>query len=94
MKTLLAVLMIASVLQAPPRSTAFDVLILNGHIVDGTGSPWYAADIGIRDGKVAAILAPRIPISPEYQGEPVPSTMWPLMMTVSNDRSGVCARDG
>ncbi len=55
MKTLLAVLMIASVLQAPPRSTAFDVLILNGHIVDGTGSPWYAADIGIRDGKVAAI---------------------------------------
>src|SRR6187402_763238 len=55
MKTLLAVLMIASVLQAPPRPIAFDVLILNGHLVDGTGSPWYAADIGIRDGRVAAI---------------------------------------
>jgi dihydroorotase/N-acyl-D-amino-acid deacylase len=41
----------SSMLQAP----AFDVLILNGHIVDGTGSPWYAADLGIRDGRVAAI---------------------------------------
>ncbi len=33
----------------------FDVLIRNGHIIDGTGSPWYAADIGIRDGHIAAI---------------------------------------
>ena len=41
----------SSMLQPP----AFDVLILNGHIVDGTGSPWYAADLGIRDGRVAAI---------------------------------------
>jgi dihydroorotase/N-acyl-D-amino-acid deacylase len=38
------------------RSVApFDVLITNGHIVDGTGSPWYGADLGIRDGRVAAI---------------------------------------
>ncbi|HEY3825310.1 MAG TPA: D-aminoacylase [Bryobacteraceae bacterium] len=33
----------------------YDVLIRNGHIVDGTGSPWYAADIGIRNGRIAAI---------------------------------------
>ena len=33
----------------------FDVLILHGHIVDGTGSPWYSGDIGIRDGRIAAI---------------------------------------
>jgi N-acyl-D-amino-acid deacylase len=33
----------------------FDVLIRNGHIMDGTGSPWYSADVGVRDGKVAAI---------------------------------------
>src|SRR5437763_5282178 len=33
----------------------YDVVIRNGHVVDGTGSPWYAADIGIRDGKIAAI---------------------------------------
>ena len=33
----------------------YDVVVRNGHIVDGTGSPWYAADIGIRGGKIAAI---------------------------------------
>ena len=33
----------------------YDVVIRNGHIVDGSGSPWYAADIGIRAGKIAAI---------------------------------------
>ena len=33
----------------------YDVLIRNGHIVDGTGSPWYAADVAIRDGHIAAI---------------------------------------
>ena len=35
--------------------TAFDLVISNGHIIDGTGSPWYSSDVGIRDGKVAAI---------------------------------------
>jgi dihydroorotase/N-acyl-D-amino-acid deacylase len=33
----------------------FDVLIRNGHIIDGTGSPWYVGDIGIRAGRIAAI---------------------------------------
>ena len=33
----------------------FDVLIRNGHIMDGTGSPWYSADVGIKDGRIAAI---------------------------------------
>jgi N-acyl-D-amino-acid deacylase len=37
-----------------PRS-AFDLVITNGHIIDGTGSPWYSGDIGIRGGKIAAI---------------------------------------
>lgn len=33
----------------------FDIVITNGHIIDGTGSPWYSGDIGIRSGKIAAI---------------------------------------
>src|ERR1700693_1845620 len=33
----------------------FDLVITNGHIIDGTGSPWYSGDIGIRGGKIAAI---------------------------------------
>jgi N-acyl-D-amino-acid deacylase len=34
---------------------AYDLVITNGHIIDGTGSPWYAGDVAIRDGKIAAI---------------------------------------
>jgi N-acyl-D-amino-acid deacylase len=34
---------------------SFDLVITHGHIIDGTGSPWYSGDIGIRDGKIAAI---------------------------------------
>lgn len=33
----------------------YDTLIRNGRIIDGTGSPWYAGDIGIRNGRIAAI---------------------------------------
>lgn len=40
---------------AAAESGEYDVVIRNGHIIDGTGSPWYAGDIGIRDGHIAAI---------------------------------------
>src|SRR6202050_1593401 len=51
---LIALLLTAPLL--PAQSTAtYDLVITNGHIIDGTGSPWYSGDIGIRDGKVAAI---------------------------------------
>ena len=33
----------------------YDVVIRNGHIVDGTGSPWYSGDIAIQGGRIAAI---------------------------------------
>ncbi len=33
----------------------FDLVITNGHIIDGTGSPWYSGDVGIREGRIAAI---------------------------------------
>ena len=33
----------------------FDVSILNGTIVDGTGKPRYRADVGISSGRVEAI---------------------------------------
>ena len=39
---------------------------------------------------MAAIRPMRMPMSPEYQGEPVPSMMWPLVMTMSKD----CGGDG
>jgi dihydroorotase/N-acyl-D-amino-acid deacylase len=55
-----ALLPLAVLLAAPPRATAaadppFDLILEHGHVVDGTGSPWYAADVGIRGGRIAAI---------------------------------------
>jgi N-acyl-D-amino-acid deacylase len=46
--------------QTPAQTADFDLVITNGHIIDGTGSPWYSGDVGIRDGRIAAIgnLAP------------------------------------
>jgi N-acyl-D-amino-acid deacylase len=38
-------------------SPLFDIIIRNGHIIDGTGSPWYAADIAIQNGRIARIGA-------------------------------------
>jgi dihydroorotase/N-acyl-D-amino-acid deacylase len=45
----------AACLSAQSTPLAFDLVITNGHIIDGTGSPWYSGDIGIRNGRVAAI---------------------------------------
>ena len=42
-------------LQSARSATQYDVVIKHGHIIDGTGSPWYAADLGIRDGRIAGI---------------------------------------
>ncbi|MES1240358.1 MAG: D-aminoacylase [Acidobacteriota bacterium] len=47
----LAALLATPVLADPP----YDVVIRNGRIVDGTGSPWYSGDVGIRDGRITAI---------------------------------------
>lgn len=33
----------------------FDTLILGGTVIDGTGAPARRADVGIADGKIAAI---------------------------------------
>ncbi|HWH51753.1 MAG TPA: D-aminoacylase [Gemmatimonadaceae bacterium] len=49
---------IATVVASLPlgaQATPFDIVIANGHIIDGTGSPWYSGDVGIRAGRIAAI---------------------------------------
>ncbi|HET9211144.1 MAG TPA: D-aminoacylase [Thermoanaerobaculia bacterium] len=49
---LIVVLLPLAALAADPP---FDLILANGHIVDGTGSPWYSGDVGIRGGRIAAI---------------------------------------
>jgi N-acyl-D-aspartate/D-glutamate deacylase len=51
----IACLALLSFFTTSAQETHFDILIRNGRIVDGTGAPWYRADIGIKQGKIAAI---------------------------------------
>ena len=39
----------------PAIAQQYDLVIRNGHIVDGTGSPWYSADLAIKDGRIVRI---------------------------------------
>ena len=41
--------------QQPSGPQSFDILIKNGKVLDGTGNPWYFADLGIRGDRIVAI---------------------------------------
>jgi N-acyl-D-amino-acid deacylase len=51
----LAALLGLSIWAPAPAATEYDLVIANGHIIDGTGSPWYAGDVAISAGRIAAI---------------------------------------
>ena len=54
----LATLLVAAaslVSHAQTRPAAFDLIIANGVVVDGTGAPGRMTDVGIRDGRVAEL---------------------------------------
>jgi dihydroorotase/N-acyl-D-amino-acid deacylase len=52
-----AALAIAStvVLQPHAQEPALDLILRGGHIVDGTGNPWFTGDVGIRADRIAAV---------------------------------------
>ncbi len=60
MPLLVRFLALATLLSTVPalvsaQDDRFDLVIRHGRIIDGTGSPWYAGDVGIRGGRIAAI---------------------------------------
>ena len=51
----LAIACLSAPLTLHAQDDLYDVVIRHGRIIDGTGSPWYAGDIGIRNGRIATI---------------------------------------
>ena len=52
-------LVLAAIIVAQTRfraqAPAFDVVVHGGHVVDGTGNPWFRADVGIKGDTIAAV---------------------------------------
>ena len=42
-------------LRTAAQQARFDIIVTGGRIIDGSGSPWYWGDLGIRRGRIAAI---------------------------------------
>src|ERR1044072_1037893 len=38
-----------------PVAAPYDIVITHGKIIDGTGNPWFQADIAIKNGKIVKI---------------------------------------
>ncbi len=56
---LLIALSLSAAIHLPAQSTPFDIVIHGGHIVDGTGSPWFIGDVAVK-GDTIAMIAPQI----------------------------------
>ena len=53
-----AVALVLAPVELPARQAAtYDLLLINGRVVDGTGSPWYRADVAISGDTIARIAA-------------------------------------
>lgn len=52
MHSLLASFLLMLSAAAPPD---YDVVLANGRVIDGTGAPWFRADVGIRGDRIEAI---------------------------------------
>jgi N-acyl-D-amino-acid deacylase len=52
---LISVLLVSHRYRAAQIHPEFDLVITRGRVVDGSGNPWFEADIALKDGKIAAM---------------------------------------
>ena len=55
MRAVAQLALLTCVLPAVAGAADYDLIIEHGRVIDGTGAPWVAADIGVRGGRIASI---------------------------------------
>ncbi|HEY7820603.1 MAG TPA: amidohydrolase family protein [Vicinamibacteria bacterium] len=50
-----ALWLLIAALHQSPADEPFDVLLTGGRVIDGTGNPWFPADVAVRDGRIVAV---------------------------------------
>jgi N-acyl-D-amino-acid deacylase len=46
---------LAGAMAAAQPAPVFDIILRNGRVLDGTGNPWFPADIAVANGRIAAV---------------------------------------
>ena len=46
---------VLSLTSVPAAANDYDIVVRNGHVLDGAGNPWFKADIGIKDKKITKV---------------------------------------
>ncbi|TFH66908.1 MAG: D-aminoacylase [Gemmatimonadales bacterium] len=58
LRRLTSPLLVACLACAAPPGAGYDLVIVNGRIVDGTGNPWFHGDVGVRGDRIVTIAPP------------------------------------
>lgn len=53
--TLALAAVVAAAIAAQPTPPGYDLVIRGGRVLDGTGNPWFPADVAVKDGRIAAV---------------------------------------